>query len=194
MLEHEKISDQQIIILLEENNLLAWEKLYDKYAAAMFGLICNLTNDKTLAEEIFITAFLQLKENQILSKVKFSLYPTLLRHTFSYTTKRLKALGINPKIYNPLEEVKLIHLLSTQCNSIKEVASIFNMTEEETKKKLRAELLNLRNQKQSVETPQSITIMQAALKPKIKTMKPKNLFYTKQHTAPNSGAFINPIK
>ncbi len=152
MLANEKISDQQIITLLEENNLLAWKKLYDKYATAMYGLICNLTDDKTLAEEIFVAVFLQLKEKQILSKVKYGLCPTLLRYTFSYTTKQLMECSINPKSFNPLEEVKLIHLLSTQCNSLKEVASILNMSEEETKKKLRSELLNLRNQNQSVES------------------------------------------
>lgn len=152
MLKHEKISDQQIITMLEESNLLAWEMIYDKYAPAMYGLICTLIEDKTLGEETFVAAFLQLKERQILSKVKYVLCPTVLRHTFSYTTKKLKALGINPRSYKPLEEVKLIHLLSTQCNSLKELASNLNITEEETKKKLRSELLNLRNQKQSFES------------------------------------------
>jgi len=150
MLTKEKKSDQQIITLLLENNLLAWESLYDKYSSAMFGIILNLTDDKTLAEEIFIAAFLQLKEKQILANVKYALCPTLLRYTFNYTTEYLKRSGLNSKIFNPAEEVKLIHLLCTQCNSIKKVASILNMTEEETKKKLRSEILNLRNQKNLV--------------------------------------------
>jgi len=148
-----KITDQQIITLLEANNMLAWEKLYDKYAGAMFGLICNLTDDKILAEEIFEVTFLQLKENKVLTNVKFALCPTLLRHTFSQTIKQLKAFGLTPKSFNPSEEVKLIHLLCTQCNSLQEVASFLNLTGGETKKKLRAELLNLRNHFASAVTP-----------------------------------------
>lgn len=150
MLAREIISDHQIITLLEKNNLLAWEKLYDKYSAAMNGLIFNLTDDKILVEDIFVAAFLQLKEKQILSNVKYALCPAILRHTFTYTTKQLKQYGKNPKILEPLDEVKLIHIIYTECNSLKEVASILNLTEEETKKKLRSEILYLRNQKNLV--------------------------------------------
>lgn len=150
MLAQEKIADQQIIALLEENNLLAWQKIYDKYAAAMYGLICNLTDNETVAEEIFVAVFIQLKEKEILSKIKYALCATLLRYTFSYTIKQLNELGINAKSYNPVQEVKLIHLLCTQCSSLKELVSILNITEEEAKKRLRSEILNLRNQKNLV--------------------------------------------
>jgi len=143
----EKILDQSIITLIKENNILAWEKLYDKYAACMYGLICNLTDDKTLAEQIFVSAFIELKEKKILSNVKHALCMPILRHTFSYATERLKEYGLNPKSFTEKEEVKIIHLLCTQCNSLEEVSSMLNMSEEETKKKLRSELQNLRYQK-----------------------------------------------
>ncbi len=159
MLIKEKMSDQQVILLLLENNLLAWDSLYDKYSSAMYGIILNLTDDKTLAEEIFIPAFIQLKENQILANVKYALCPTLLIYTFNYTTKYLNQSGLNPKIFSPAEEVELIHLLCNQCNSIKKVASILNMTEEATKKKLRSEMLNLRNQKNLVKSSKRDSIL-----------------------------------
>jgi len=59
-LQSEILSGNQIVVVLQENNPLAWEHLYDKYALAMYGLICNLTEDKLLAEEIFMNAFLEL--------------------------------------------------------------------------------------------------------------------------------------
>ena len=141
------ISDEHIGTLLKENEDSAWEFLYDKYAPVMYGLIYNLTDDKVLAENFFINAFLQLKEKQMLSGINSGLCHTLLRYTYAYATKQLMEYGIKPKTLNPSEEVKLIHLLCIQCNSLKEVASILNITEEETKKRLRSEVLKIRNQK-----------------------------------------------
>lgn len=93
----EKTSDLQIISLLAVNSILAWDQLYDKYAAPMYGLICKLTDDKLLAEEIFTTAFVELKEKKVLNNVKNKLSIALLSYTFSYTTKHLRGIGITPK-------------------------------------------------------------------------------------------------
>ncbi|MEO5945327.1 MAG: hypothetical protein ABIP79_00810 [Chitinophagaceae bacterium] len=142
-LQSEKLSEKQIIKMFQENDPLAWESLYEKYAPAMYGLICNLTDDKSLAEQIFINAFIQAKKKETLSKVKNALYAILLRHTYFYAITYLKQVGINPKTLNPLKETKLIHLLTTQCNSIKEAASILTITVKETKKRLNAEFLEL---------------------------------------------------
>ncbi len=84
------ISDQDIRSLIAENNFEAWELLYDKYAFAMRVIIRNLTDNKTIAEEIFKEAFLQLKEKQILSHFSYSLYSCLLRHTQLVTMQLLK--------------------------------------------------------------------------------------------------------
>lgn len=113
----------------------------------MYGLIYNLTDDKVLAEEIFIHAFIQLKEKQTLSRINSGLCYTLLRYIYTFTTKQLKEYGIKPKSHNQSEEMELIHLFCIQCNSLKEIASILNITEEETIKKVRSQLLKFRNQK-----------------------------------------------
>jgi hypothetical protein len=143
-LQNEVVSEKQIIVMLQENNPLAWVNLYDKYGSAMYGLIFGLTEDKPLAEEIFTKAFLELKQKQILSKIKFALCAIILRYTYSYTTAHLKKLGITPKKLNSPKEVELIHLLTTQCNSLNEAASILNITVRETKKRLHTAFLNLR--------------------------------------------------
>ncbi len=131
--------------MIAENNLEAWGQLYDKYAPAMYGIICNLTDDRTLAEEIFKETFLQLKEKQILSKVTYALFPCLLRHTNIFARQQLKERGITCS-NNPIEETSLINILCSQNINIKEVASIFDLTEEEAKKKLHLEFLELRSQ------------------------------------------------
>ncbi len=97
MTTNEKISDLQIISMLMVDHLLAWEQLYDQYAAPMYGLICALTDDKILAEEIFMDAFVQLKERKVLENTKTGLAPVLLGYTFSHATKHLKEIGIIPK-------------------------------------------------------------------------------------------------
>ncbi|MEO6190803.1 MAG: hypothetical protein ABIO44_11035 [Saprospiraceae bacterium] len=140
-----KISDQNILSMIAENNLEAWGHLYDKYAPAMFVIICNLTDDRTLAEEIFKETFLQLKEKQILSNVNYSLCFCLLRHTHLSARQQLKERGRTCSS-SPFEESSLINMLCSQDLSFKQAASNFNITEEEAKIKLRLEFLELRSQ------------------------------------------------
>lgn len=141
------MSDEEIITMLEHNNPLAWESLYDKYAPAIFGLICKLTDDKVIAEKMLISSFLQLKQSKILSKVKYALYPAVLRYVLEYTTQKLTQNGVTPKILKPLDEMPVMHLICTQSGCIHEISSILNITTEEAKRRLRFELLYLRNQK-----------------------------------------------
>ena len=140
----EIFTEKQIIVLLQENNPLAWEHLYNKYATAVYGLICNLTEDKLLANEILIKSFISLKKKQVLLDIKCALLPHILRHTYTFTTNHLKKISLKPQIFNPQKDFVLIHLLSTQCNSLKDAALILKVTVEETKKRLHDEFLNLR--------------------------------------------------
>ena len=136
--------EKRIMSMLQDNNPLAWENLYDKYATAMYGLIYNLTENKVLAEEIFKNVFLELKQKQVLLKAECSLYPTIIRYTYSYTTNHLKEIGINPKTLDSPKETQLIYLLTTKCNSLSEVASILNISVIDAKKRLQDEFVKLR--------------------------------------------------
>ncbi len=146
LLQTERLSENQIILLFQKNNPLVWEGLYDKYAPAMCGLICNLTDDKKLAEEIFTNAFLHLKQRQILLKIKHALCPALLRYTYSFTTTHLKKIGIIPKTLKLPEGTELIHLLTTQCNSLSHAAFFLKISLPEAKEKLHIEFLSLQKQ------------------------------------------------
>jgi hypothetical protein len=51
---------------------------------------------------------------------------------------------VHPKLETQPEKIELIQLLCTQINSIKEATLFLNITEDEVKKKLRDEFLELR--------------------------------------------------
>jgi hypothetical protein len=130
---------------LRENNSLIWDSLYDQYSPVIYGVIYSLTDDTAIAEKIFTDAFVQLKETSIISKNDPSVSYTLLKYIYSFTKQKLDQFGVNPKNLNQSEEVRLINLLYTQCESLKDVAFILSITEDEAKKKLRSEFLALRN-------------------------------------------------
>lgn len=124
--------------------------MINMHPPAMYGLICTLTDDKLLAEEILMNAFLELKQKQTPSKIKYALLSIILRHTHSYTTKHLKRINLTPKTLKPPKEVELIILLTTQCTSLNEAAPILNITVKETKQRLHIEFLNLRMQNKAL--------------------------------------------
>ncbi len=111
----------------------------------MFGIICSLTDDKKIAEEILADLFLHLKKESFFYKINFPLCFTLLRYTYNFAIKQLTKHNLHPKILNQSEKSRLIHLLCTKCNSLEETALILNITEEEVKQNLRAEFLNYRS-------------------------------------------------
>ena len=151
VLQTKIISDQNILTLIAENNTEAWRQLYDKYAHAMFGIIYNLTKDRTLAEEIFEEAFLQLKESKIFSKNTYALCSCLLRHTHTFTQQQLKERGIDNPI-TPIEKISLIDIFCSQNISLRDVAAKLNITEKEVKENLRAEFLALHSKNGKTES------------------------------------------
>ena len=139
-----KISDKNILLMISENKLEAWRHLYDKYASLMFGVICNLTDDRALAEDIFKETFLQLKEKNILSRVTYSLCSVLLRHTHITARQQLKEKGISIK-KDQINENLIINILCSQNLTLKELAEKKKLNEVEARKKIRAEFLELRS-------------------------------------------------
>lgn len=139
------ISDEQMLNLIVDNDVKAWEYLYDKYAAAMYSITLHFTDNKEIANKIFSQAFLQLKEKNMLLKIRYALCSFLLRYTHNYASQYLKRWGISAVNNSKAVNSQLIHLLCTQCNSIKEAAFKLNITEETAIKNLQREFLVLRN-------------------------------------------------
>ena len=140
------ISDRDMLLFLEDNNTVVWDKIYDKYAPAMYSVVTKLTDDSEIADKIFMDAFIQFKETHNVVKTTHSFCTQLLRYTYHYAIRYLTAVGINPKQSDPMLMATLIHLLCTQCSSLTEAASVLNITEEDARLKLRNELLEMRQQ------------------------------------------------
>ena len=144
-LQNNHISDERMLTMLNKKDANAWVHLYDKYAAAMYSIVWHFTDNNEVANKIFTEAFLQLKEKNTLSKVEYALCPFLLRYMHNFASQYLKKSGINPLQTSKAVDSQLIHLLCTQCNSIKDAASKLNITEEAAIKNLQREFLVLRN-------------------------------------------------
>ncbi len=81
------ISAEEIVLMVENNNSLGWEHLYDRYSPMMYGAILRLTGNEKLAEEILTESFLQLKKNISLLKNRKPLYLQLLQPLFIYAAE-----------------------------------------------------------------------------------------------------------
>ena len=57
---YKEISEHDLIALLQKNEKGAFEFLYDRYAPALYGIICKLVEDKWLANEILKKSFVQI--------------------------------------------------------------------------------------------------------------------------------------
>jgi hypothetical protein len=141
--EANSTSDEELIIMLQENNPNAWEHLYDKYAPAMYCIICKLTVDTSISETIFIQLFVQLKENPILAKVENDLCLTLLNYTYTFSILFLEHQKIAPLEISAADQDKLIYTICHTLTSLKDIASILHISEEAAEAKLYRELLNM---------------------------------------------------
>ena len=141
------ISNEIILSMLAKNNLAAWEHIYDKYAAAMYGLIIKVTGDKNFAEEILANVFLELKEKQNISGPSYSLCAFLLRYSYNFAIHQINNNKVSQQTILHPDEKNIVELLCTKCSSINDAANTFNITTEEAKLKLHEEFLRLRNRK-----------------------------------------------
>jgi hypothetical protein len=145
MLAVNSIPDSTIVAMLADNDINAWEQLYDKYAPMMYGAISKITRDERLAENIFRECFLQLKVNRNILKIRVDLCTFLLKHTHNFTFNYLNEMGLmydNGKInYND----PLMQLLSSRQITFK-AADVAGNPQLEARKKLREEFNRLRSQ------------------------------------------------
>ena len=84
------MSDTEIICLIEHNNFLGWQCLYNKYALMMYVGILWITDDKALTEEIMSHLFVQLKTDKTLLCTQQTLCSSLLCFAYSTAYKMLK--------------------------------------------------------------------------------------------------------
>lgn len=136
--------ENHIIMMLKANNKKSWEVIYDKYSAVVYGMVCRLVPDKTVAEKIFIDVFADMREKQILAKAERSMIPLIMRHACNFIIQQQKGYGLPVALPAQESENKVIGLFCTKLVSVKDAASFFLLTAEELKQRLRRELMALR--------------------------------------------------
>jgi hypothetical protein len=131
------MSDTDILCLIEHNNFLGWQCLYNKYALMMYVGILWITNDKILTEEIMSHLFVQLKTDKSLLNTKQTLCSSLLHHTYAIAYKMLKINEMRWQKHN------------VQLESYPSVTDLMNkaiaITEAEAKVKLRLDVARIRD-------------------------------------------------
>lgn len=131
------MSDTEIMCLIEHNNFLGWQCLYNKYALMMYMGIFWITDDKALTEEIMSLLFVQLKTNKTLLNTKRTLSLSLLHHTYSTAYKMFK---VNEMRCRKQEvQLELCPILTDLMNDATHI------TEAEAKAKLRLDINRMRD-------------------------------------------------
>lgn len=54
------IKDHELIKLLQQKNMSAYEFIYDRYAPLLYGVICKLVKDEVKAEKVLKKSFIQI--------------------------------------------------------------------------------------------------------------------------------------
>ena len=120
------------------NRSSSWEYIYDKFAPMMYGTIVKISGDRELSEAIFAEAFIDLKKNNMFSRIHHSsLYQCLLLYTYKTTVKYLEARGLRPILFD--EYYPFINMFYLEGLSLKEAAIKLELTEDEVLKRLRVE-------------------------------------------------------
>lgn len=105
-------SDNKIISMIAQKQIMGWMHLYDKYSSSMYGIIFILSKNKNIAESIFFDYFLHLeKSSEILTMQKNRICPFLMQGTYSFGICELKRKGLEPDTSTLGDSPKLIQLL-----------------------------------------------------------------------------------
>jgi hypothetical protein len=94
------MSDTEILCLIEHNNFLGWQCLYNKYALMMYVCILWITDNKVLTEEIMSLLFVQLKTDKTLLNTKQTLCSSLLHQTYAIAYKMMKVNQLRSQKHN----------------------------------------------------------------------------------------------
>lgn len=54
------IKDHELIKLLQQKNMSAYEFIYDRYAPLLYGVICKLVKDDVKAEKVLKKSFIEI--------------------------------------------------------------------------------------------------------------------------------------
>jgi DNA-directed RNA polymerase specialized sigma24 family protein len=145
----------EFIILLKKKDSKGFDKLYDLYSKALFGIISSACSDVKLAEEILQVSFISIWEKiPDFEPSKQHLFGWMLTITREVMGKMLRLnpvenSNIQKTTNNVTNKSNVLFLIYMKGYSIKEVAKTLGISEEETKIKLKSELDQQRDNRQN---------------------------------------------
>ena len=140
--------DTELIPMFAQHDPSVWEHVYDNYAPLMYGTILKLTEDEAIAADLLEQAFLDLKRKNILSRISTTICHKILRHTYKLTINHLKSIGLAPaRTLSTDDNHTHINMFYFEGATLKDAAKSTDLTEQEVRKNLRAEVNYLRNLK-----------------------------------------------
>ena len=138
------VSNNQILTTVSENSLACVEQIYNKYGSSIYRIINTLIDDSDISEKIFTDTILKIRDNFSTFFVNGTIYPNLMRFTYGFALQQLNHYGMSPKIDNSTKNNDLTYLLFTRYESLQQVTSSLKISQDEARKILRKEYLNLK--------------------------------------------------
>ncbi|MEO8770054.1 MAG: hypothetical protein ABI402_08220 [Ferruginibacter sp.] len=115
---------------------------YDKYAPSLLGVICQFTNDISLAEKIFAEAYIKMVKT--MPYYYDTAFLLILKYFHGYAVSFFE---LNKELQ--VKEIASdrnanIFLLAISCHTKQAASNLLNVSEHEVGAKIRSEMLSLR--------------------------------------------------
>jgi len=126
---------------------LSWEQWYPKYSPLIYGIILQLTGNKTRAGKILKEVIIELtRRHEVLERDHLLMYKFVFQHSYSYTLQHLEQRGLKPISTKPFgEKFPLLHLLYFDFKTIDELAGRQKLSKQEVLQGLRQEFKLMRS-------------------------------------------------
>lgn len=135
-----KYSEQELVVLLQNQDQQAFSYLYDNYSAALNGIIYRMVENRELAEDILQEAFVKIWNN-------FSSYDTGKGRLFTWMlniTRNLTIDTLRSKSYKKQSKI------SSNENSVGNLSNGGKETERFDAMGIRKQLVNLKPEQRSI--------------------------------------------
>ena len=143
--------DLQLAVFIEQRNQQSMDYFYDKYSAALYGIIYRIINNKHLAEECLTATFVKAwNEIAAFRRSGTSLFTWLLliarQSAFEAITKeKERNAGAQNSVYGPDQHYSAFELIYFKGLSVMQAAELSGITVIKLKINLRMDLKNMKN-------------------------------------------------
>jgi len=135
-----KYSEEELVLLLQNQDQQAFSYLYDNYAAALNGIIYRMVENRELAEDILQEAFVKIWNNfSNYDAGKGRLFTWMLNITRNLTIDTLRSKGYKKQAKISADE-----------NSVSNLTGDINMAERFDAMGVRKQLANLKPEQKSI--------------------------------------------